>query len=330
MPNPTPTRAGAPFLATDIGGTHARMALVRRDAAGDIELLDHHKYICAEYPGLAAIVADFLGARGQRVDDAAVASTGLHRGEEVISINLPWPVSLAELRALGIARVAAVNDFVAVAHADQCMRDGCGTALREVAGPVPPGPEAVIGPGTGLGAAIRVPLGSDGVLVLPSEAGQQAFAPGNAREMAALAKMRETAAYVPTEHFVSGPGLLKTYRALCALDGVSPRHAGPAEVAEAAGRGDDAQARGALRMFCDVLGAALGDFVLASGATRVWVAGGILPKLRGFVADSDFEARFLEKGTMRKVLEQVPVRLVDDPQLGIIGAANWYLRRRAA
>ena len=129
---------------------------------------------------------------------------------------------------------------------------------------------------------------------------------------------------------ISGPGLLKAYRALCALDDVSPRHAGPAEVAEAAARGDDAQAREALRMFCDVLGAALGDFVLASGATRVWVAGGILPKLRGFVADSDFEARFLEKGTMRKVLEQVPVRLVDDPQLGIIGAANWYLRHRSA
>ena len=328
MHTPTQHRAGTPLLATDIGGTHARMALVRRDAAGDIEVIDQHKYICAEHPGLAAIVADFLGARGLRVDDAAIATTGLLRDGEVFSINLPWRVSLAELRALGIARVAAVNDFVAVAHADQCMRDGCGTLLREGAGPVVPGPAAVVGPGTGLGAAIRVPR-CQGTVVLPSEAGQQAFAPGSARELALLARMQETEAYVPTEHFVSGPGLLKVYRTLCALDGVAPRQATPAEVAEAAGRGDDAQAGEAVHVFCSVLGAALGDFVLASGATRVWVAGGILPKLCGFVAGSDFEARFLNKGAMRAVLEPVPVRLIDDPQLGIIGAANWYLQRPA-
>jgi glucokinase len=45
----------------------------------------------------------------------------MHRDDLVISTNLPWPVSLSELWNLGIARVAAVNDFVAVAHAVQGM-----------------------------------------------------------------------------------------------------------------------------------------------------------------------------------------------------------------
>jgi glucokinase len=34
----------------------------------------------------------------------------------------------------------------------------------------------------------------------------------------------------------------------------------------------------------------------------------------------------VDKDVMRQVLEQVPVRLVDDPDLGVIGAASWFLQ----
>ena len=82
-----------PFLATDIGGTHARLALVRARGDGGIEIVDQHKYLCADFPGLAPILADFLAGRGA-VDDAAIGCAGMRRGDTIISLNLPWPVSL--------------------------------------------------------------------------------------------------------------------------------------------------------------------------------------------------------------------------------------------
>ena len=211
-----------PFLATDIGGTHARLALVRARGDGGIEIVDQHKYLCADFPGLAPILADFLAGRGA-VDDAAIGCAGMRRGDTIISLNLPWPVSLPEVRALGIARACAVNDFVAVAYATQCMGPEDGVALMPGTPSAEPGPVLVVGPGTGFGAALRVPVG-DGWKVLPSEAGQVSLAPGTARERQVLARLQGDAGYVSVEQAVSGPGLLRLYRALCAIEGVVTLH----------------------------------------------------------------------------------------------------------
>jgi len=320
---------GGPFLAADVGGTHARLALVQRRPDGSIEIIDHHKYACADFSSLTAIVADFLAAPGcGPVHDAAIGCAGMRRDDLVISINLPWPISLSELRALGIERVAAVNDFVAVAHAVQCMNPGNSVLLSGPNVVATDGPMLVIGPGTGLGAAYRVPNGLQ-AMVIPSEAGQMAFAPGNAREMAVLAKMLESATHVSNEQIVSGPGLLKLYKALCAIDGAAPRHASPAAVVDAARTGDDAHATEAVRIFCDVLGSLLGDLVMVGGATSVYIAGGIVPKIRDFIDGSHFRTRFANKGVMRTLLEQVPVWLIDNPHKGVIGAASWYLTQSA-
>ncbi len=317
-----------PFLATDIGGTHARLALVRARGDGGIEIVDQHKYLCADFPGLAPILADFLAGRGA-VDDAAIGCAGMRRGDTIISLNLPWPVSLPEVRALGIARACAVNDFVAVAYATQCMGPEDGVALMPGTPSAEPGPVLVVGPGTGFGAALRVPVG-DGWKVLPSEAGQVSLAPGTARERQVLARLQGDAGYVSVEQAVSGPGLLRLYRTLCAIEGVVTRCATPAEVADAAGVGSDPQAVEAVALFCAQFGSLLADTVLVTGATRVFVAGGIVTKIQGLLERSDFAARFLHKGEMRRVLERVPVRLIDHPHKGVIGAASWYLQQRAA
>ena len=57
----------------------------------------------------------------------------------------------------------------------------------------------------------------------------------------------------------------------------------------------------------------------------IYLAGGILPQIREFVLQSTFVERFLNKGPMREALERIPVKLVEHGQLGVIGAANWYL-----
>ena len=319
----------APFIAADVGGTHARMALVQAGAGGAIEILQHHHYQGGDYPGLDAIVADFAGTLERKADNAVIACAGVARDDVLISSNLPWPVALADLRRLGFADVSVINDFAAIAHADQCMQAEGNLALTPHASDAQPDAVTlVVGPGTGLGSAIRVPRG-DGVLVLPSEASYMAFAPGTAREIAVLAYLRQQQdGHVHNQQLVSGPGLLNLYRVLCALDGVATAQATPADVPEAARRGDDPHAVEAMQVFCGIFGSLVADLVMATGAGRVFVAGGIAPKISDFLAGREFNERLLDKGVMRPLLEHVPVHLIDNPHAGVIGAATWRLAQR--
>jgi glucokinase len=93
----------------------------------------------------------------------------------------------------------------------------------------------------------------------------------------------------------------------------------------------DVMARDTLDMFCGLMGSVLGDLVLLYGAQGgAYLAGGILPQIKPYLVGSSFVERFLDKGAMRPVLERVPVRLIEHGQLGVLGAASWYLQHRVS
>ena len=48
-----------PFLAADVGGTYARVALVQVSAEREIELLAYRKLACADFPGLPQLLESF-------------------------------------------------------------------------------------------------------------------------------------------------------------------------------------------------------------------------------------------------------------------------------
>ena len=83
-------------------------------------------------------------------------------------------------------------------------------------------------------------------------------------------------------------------------------------------------------MFCGLLGSFVGDLTLLYGARGgVFLAGGILPQIREVLLASSFRERFFNKGVMHAFLQQVPVRLMEHGQLGVIGAAGMYLDGQA-
>ena len=321
------------FIAADVGGPHVRIGLVQEshDPAHPVAVLQYRKYVCAQYPGLAEIIEDFIGTLGgTHVSHGVIASAGypLEDGT-VITANLPWRLSPREIRArLGFADFRLVNDFEAVAHAAAYVD---GSEVVQLAGPETApviGPTLILGPGTGLGAAVWIPTGKRAV-VLATEAGQAALTPGNALEMALLAEMLKTRTHVPVEYALSGPGLMNLHTALCALRGTRNQYKAPGEITAAAISGSDPLARESLEVFCGLLGSAVGDMALLYGVQGgIYLAGGILPQIREFLINSSFVERFLNKGPMRAALERIPVRLVEHGQLGVIGAANWYLGQR--
>jgi len=324
------TAASGAFLAADVGGTHARIGLVSRQASGGtpVSVLHYERYACADWPSLTAVLQDFVGRLGGdvRIDQCAVASAGYVLGDEIVNENLPWPVSIRDIReSLGIRNLAVVNDFEAVAYATQFLSPGDTMPVIETHAAPVVGPVLVMGPGTGLGSAVLLP-GKPHATVLATEAGQIALAPGNEREIEILRLLARERSHVSFEDALSGPGLLNLYRSINTLRGKPSTLPRPSDVTREALAGSDAAAVEALDIFCGLLGSFVGDLVLLYGARGgVFLAGGILPQIRDVLLRSSFSERFFNKGVMRAYLQQVPVRLMEHGQLGVIGAAGLYL-----
>jgi glucokinase len=288
----------------------------------------YQRYACAEWSSLTAVLEDFVAnvAPAAPIEQCAVASAGYVLGDAIVNDNLPWPVSIREIRErLGLVRLAVINDFEAVAYATQFLTGADTLGVIDNTVPAAAGPVLVMGPGTGLGSAVLLP-GAHGPSVLATEAGQIALAPGTEREIAILRVLARERLHVSFEHALSGPGLINLYRALCELRGRAPVLRLPVDVTRSALDRSDAAAVEALEVFCGLLGSFVGDLVLLYGARGgVFLAGGILPQIREFLLTSTFATRFFNKGVMHAYLQQVPVRLMEHGQHGVIGAAGLYL-----
>lgn len=325
------------FLAADVGGTHARVALARtvraEGNACPVELLHRESYACAAWPSLADLLADFIAKLAHTAwSNAApmsgvLACAGYVQDDQVVNRNLPWPVSISGMQSqLGIPHLVVINDFEALAHAVPYVNPADMRLLMAgngAPGGLAAGPIVVMGPGTGLGCAAILPT-SHGPRVLATEAAHTSLAPSTPRELDILRMLAGDQQYVAVEHALSGPGLLKLYRAISALRGEPALLDTPAGVTSGALDQSSQAALEALNVFCALLGSYAADLAALYGAHGgIVLAGGILPKIEDFLRHSDFSMRFLRKGALTPFLQRVPVHVIDHGDLGVLGAACW-------
>lgn len=323
------------LLAADVGGTNARIGLVafaeRHGKPGSLapQVVAYRVYKCDEYAGLDAIVHAFCQEHAIKPRQFALACAGFLHDGRVINSNLKWPIEPARLeQALSLDEVRVLNDFEALAYATAHLEESSAMPLHvpREATSAAQGPVVVVGPGTGLGVAVRLP-GTPPV-VLATEAGHIQLAARVGREQQVLAQWAAANAHVPYDHVLSGPGLMRLYKALCRLEGQSMAYHEPAAVVAAACAGEDARAVDALHLFCEWLGSFAGDVAMMYSATGgIYLAGGFLSHMFAFLQKSAFVSRFLDKGVMSPFLQTVPVHVVDHAQLGVIGAASWLMER---
>ena len=79
----------------------------------------------------------------------------------------------------------------------------------------------------------------------------------------------------------------------------------------------------AMDLFVEVYGAYAGDLALA-GLCRggVYVAGGIAPKIIDKLREGGFMKAFRDKGRFSGLMEEIPVHVVMNPKVGLLGAAE--------
>jgi glucokinase len=236
--------------------------------------------------------------------------------------NIDWSFSCRELASrFGFRNLLRLNDFEANAYALPHLADSDRQQLypgkAHQAGRL-----ATVGPGTGLGGAFLDWY--DGTArSFSCEPGHMGLAPGNELELDIFRLLLPRHGNVHAELLVSGPGLVRLYEVLAEIRGERARTLAPADVSRLALAGEDKLCVLALETFCALLGSACGDFLLANGSYGgLYLAGGIVPRLTGFIVDSAFHQRMIGKGAMRETLASVPVYVITTAQPGLIGAAH--------
>lgn len=316
-------------LAGDIGGTKTALA-VADVRPTSLTLLRTGTYPSGAWRGLEEIVLHFLAGEQLRPDAAAFGVAGpVQKGRAKVT-KLPWLLEEQRLaRRLGIARVRLVNDFVAAALGISRV------SPRKVAVLLPGraepgGPVAVIGAGTGLGQAAIVVAGGE-IVTIASEGGHVDFGPRDEREDGLVRFVRARFGRVDRDRLLSGEGLrhmydfVKQQRRRADAPAVARAFASEdraAVISRFGLSGRDRLCREALAMFVSIYGSEAGNLALQYRATGgVYLAGGIAPKILPALRGAGFRDSFRNKPPLTALLSKIPVRVVRDPALPLLGAA---------
>lgn len=325
-----PTRSQPVILAGDIGGTNARLGLFEPDGVR-LRKITNTKFPSRQHASLEEIVERFLADVGRPVQRACFAVAGPVREGRVAATNLAWIVDTRSLaRVIGLDTVRLINDLEAIAHGLGELGDADVTVLHP-GRPGGNGNRAIIAAGTGLGEA---GVYWDGRHHHPfaSEGGHTDFAPRNGTEMELLSYLLRKHDRVSSERVLSGSGLHEIYRFLRDSGrGQEPewltrdltKEPPPVVITRAAREGLSDLCRDAVTLFVSIYGAEAGNLALKLMANGgVWIGGGIAPNILPHVKTSIFMDAFLAKGRMRALLESMSVRLVQNEEVGLLGAAR--------
>lgn len=322
------------LLAGDVGGTKTNLAIF-----SSVDTLRTPiraaTFPSAQYTSLELLVRAFLAQEDTQIHKACFGVAGPVIGGKAKITNLPWVMDEATLQQeLGISSVHLLNDLVATASGVPLLQ-GDDLHTLNAGQPVEHGTLAVIAPGTGLGEAF---LTWDGTRyrTSPSEGGHVDFAPKNALEIDLLRYMLTLSEHVSYEQVCSGIGLPHIYRYLRTValldeaDELSQKIAQledptPLIVASALDSKNPSPCCVAtLETFTSILGAEAGNLMLKVLATGgVYLGGGIPPRILSFLDSERFTQAFRHKGRFSDLLTTVPLHVITNSKLALLGAAYY-------
>lgn len=317
-------------LAGDIGATNARLALFEW-RNGRPESIHEARFSTGDYSGLAEVVARFRSELDQSPRRVCLGVACPLEDGACRMPNLDWVLDERALREeIGIRETRLINDFDAVGHG-LALLDPSDLAELQEGDPAADGTVALLGAGTGLGAGF-VGRREGHATVYSSEAGHADFSPRTNEEWELREFLRGRHGRVSWERVLSGPGLVDIYRFL-AESGFAPERetvrremdaTDPAAVVSSRGlAGDDPLCVRALEVFVSLYGSKAGDLVLTLDARGgVYLAGGIAPKILPKLREGEFRRAFRDKGRLKGILERVPVHVILNPDVGLLGAAR--------
>ena len=333
------------ILAGDIGGTKTLLRLAEKTANG-FKVLYEQRFAGADYANFSDVLREFLTSAKTHLGELpilsstclAIAGPVRDRGSQLTAqlTNLGWSFDSDRLaEEFNIANVSLINDFVGVGYGVLGLQPHDLHTLQD-GKVVERSPIGVIGAGTGLGEAY---LGWNGYRyeVYPTEGGHADFAPRNDLEIELLRYLLKHHDRVSVERVASGTGIVAIYQFLRDRQ-TAPESAEIAEkvqrwesgdhesdaaaaIAKAATAKADRLAMETMQMFIETYASEAGNLALKLiPNSGLYIAGGIAPKILPLLQDGTFLRILKSKGRVSPVLEDIPIHIVLNPEVGLIGA----------
>jgi glucokinase len=327
------------ILAGDIGGTKTLLGLFDAVPARPRPLLVR-SFGTLDHADLPAMIAEFLKEQEESearkahgaIESACFGVAGPVVDDTVRVTNVPWFVDGRRVAAaLGLERVALLNDLEALAHAVPVLSETETHVLQEGEA-VRGGNIGLIAAGTGLGEALLHNI--DGRFVpSASEGGHADFAARTEREIAVTRDLTKRYGRADVEHVVSGRGLVNIHRVAhlqacaAAVDLESPGAAAAISAAAIEQRCDGCVET--LDLFVEAYGATAGNLALRSVSTGgLYVGGGIAPKILPALTTGAFMRAFRAKPPLDQMLSAMPVKVILNAESGLLGAAVFAAGQR--
>ncbi len=318
-------------MAGDIGGTKTNLAVFAPEERLQAPLVEA-TFPSARYESLEELLGDFLMHHDIAITQAAFGVAGPVTDGRATITNLPWVIdSLSMQQEFGWSSVKLINDLEAIAYAVPHLQPQDVHTLNagdaEVGGNI-----AIVAPGTGLGEAF---LTWNGTCYEPhaSEGGHADFAPNTQTEVELLSYLMGHFRHVSYERVCSGLGIPNIYDFFKAT---RPDEE-PSEFAEQMAAAADPTplivmaaleenpaplCAATLDTFVSILAAEAGNLALKVMATGgVYLGGGIPPRILPALSDAHFRDAFLHKGRFAELMEQLPVHVILNPKVALVGAA---------
>jgi len=312
------------LLIADIGATWARFASATGERIQRQEIVP-----LADFESVEALVEHAVSElKLTQVDAACLAVAGPSVRGRIAVVNGSLEFDAESLSTQLECEALLVNDFFALAHAVPGLV--LGEHLQQLGGepPDPAGVKAVLGPGTGLGMSMLLPEEGGRWRVLASEGGHADLAPGSPLELELSGRLHQRFDHVCWETVLSGQGLVNLYQSVAELWGVPAQDLDAADISTAGMEVADPMCHQTLELFCGFLGAAAGNLAVTAYARGgVYLGGGIVPRISGFLRESPFRRRFEERGVLTEFVRAIPVYLILDEQPGLAGAWRYLLKQ---
>ncbi|MFZ1815527.1 MAG: glucokinase [Rhizobiaceae bacterium] len=308
-----------PVLVGDIGGTNARFAIVK-DAKSPAIPLDPVRL--ADFPSIEVALRDAVISRTSLVPRTMMLAIATPLvGSTYRLTNADWVIDpAAMIAAFALERLVLMNDFAAQGLAATALKGehlaaiGRGRALDNHA-------RVAIGPGTGLGIALILPVNGKWA-VIPGEGGHIDLGPRTAEEVSIWEHLKKENGRMSAENALSGRGLENLYQAIVAWHGGTQTSLAASEISARALSGNDPAAREAAELFLTLLARVAGDMALLTLAHGgIYIAGGIASKMLPMIDHARFRANFEDKAPHQAILKSIPINIITHPTAALEGLA---------
>ena len=310
---------GRNILVIDLGGTNIRAGY---GSSHDAELDKIQKIKLDKLEHFYETLDYFLESSVDKIEHVVISVAGPRHGGLITMTNRDWIISSDELqRKFKLKSCYLLNDWEAIAYCLPSLKNEDLHVIRE--GKVmasDPGPKLIIGPGTGLGAALYS-KSNNFEYVNSTEIGNTQT---SIQYYLNIFGINDSDSFTILEDVLSGSGLTKIYKHL------EGEEISTEEILSRLNKNNDSIYAEIIDNYIKCFAVLCSEMALTYNCTGgIFLAGGLMREIESYFDNDIFNQHFISvrKQVHKNFLENIPVFLVKKQFTPLYGNLNYFLKR---